>query len=325
MRKEPEMKKAKNLLLYLVCFATIGYLMICAGTMGHSIVVRSADAFYGAALWMHRAANWYRNILFASAAAWLVLRYLENPVHSRDLSGYVLMLLVATALWFAYRIWYHYYDMRYNVVHHPIPWHFAVFIDSLFFVPVLILEMAAFFFLRHRGKQNYPEEYRKKQLIPKKSAFRFRPAAAVFLAVVILLSLLTCWCYTQYGFRTELTVAILDYKLSEDGKSITVLVGTAASAFNVNEMEQSVDETDRSVLLRFSTNHSPYFNLFRDQDNIFEVELPPECTQIRVYDPQFCSYDLVMKLDEESNQWLVRRWNAETEEYYFVHKEYFSE
>lgn len=319
------MKKWNRMLLYLICLSTIGYLLICAGTMGHSILVSSVDTYYGAALWMHRATNWYRNILCACFAAWLVLRYLENPVHRRDLSGYVLILLAATALWFAYRIWYHYYDMLYNVVYHPIPWHFAVFIDSLFFAPFLILETAAFFFLRHRGKQNYPEEYRKKQPKLKETVFRFRPAAAVFLTVVILLSLLTCWCYTQYGFRTELMVAIHEYKLSDDGTRITLLADSTASLFYVNEMEQTVDETDGAVLLRFYMNHSPYDKTYQEVDNIFEVELPPGCTQIRVYDPQFCSYDLILKLDEETGGWMIRRWNSETDDYYYVYENYDAE
>lgn len=316
------MKKWNRILLYLVCLSTIGYLLICAGTMGHSIVVGSADAYYGAAVWMHHATDWYRNILCAFVAAWLVLRYLEKPVHRRDLSGYILVLLMVTALLFAYRIWYHYNDMLYNVVSHPIPWHFAVFIDSLFFVPILILETAGFFFLRHRGKQNYPEEYQKKQPEPKEPAFRFRPAAAVFLTVVILLSLLTCWCYTQYGFRTELMVAIHEYKLSDDGTRITLLADSTASLFYVNEMEQTVDETDGAVLLRFYMNHSPYDKTNQDVDNIFEVELPPGCNQIRVYDPQFCSYDLILMLDEENGGWMIRRWNGETDGYYYINENY---
>lgn len=319
------MKKWNRMLLYAVCLSTIGYLLICAGTMGHSILVGSVDAYYGAAAWMHGAANWYRNILCACFAVWLVLRYLEKPVHRRDLSGYALIFLTATALLFLFRIWYSYYDRLYNVVYHPIPWHFTVFIDSLVFVPVLILETAAFFFLRHRGKQNYPEEYQIRPSEPKKSAFRFRPAAAVFLAVVVLLSLLTFWCYTRYGFRTELMVSIHDYKLSDDGTRITLLAYSTASLFYVNEMEQIVDETDGAVLLRFYMNHSPYDKTYQDVDNIFEVELPTGCTQIRVYDPQFCSYDVILKLDEQTSNWLIRRWDAKTESYNFVYENYDSE
>lgn len=306
------MKKAKNILLYTVCIGVILYLAYCVAAMSTSGLAKTADAYFGAVNGMFHGAHLFRNLLLIGAVAWLILSYLEHPVHRRDLSGYVLVLLGVTALWLALRI-FGYYDPVF--IELPWPIHFAVMIDLFIFVPFLALEAAAFFFLRHRGKQNYPKEYQFEwqkllNVLPKPNAI-----LAVLLALVVLLGGLSAWCYGSFGYVETLSPIIMMYDVSDDGSYILVMAGNGSGFWYYTDY--TVEQSGNALNLTFYRHYGPAY-LPIDTTYPCRIDLTPGCTEIRVFNNEFCSYDLYLILDEETDLWKLRAWDYVKSEYVYL-------